>query len=192
MFYRPCKYANIRCWVIGRRDEIVPAQAQKKYFCVIVRERSMSVQLWSLSNRRGRRSCRVIDRGRGHGQETALTAELAVSTQEGSIGHCNRRLVNHVIYDAVCHCQIYTNLNRFRTPVCLSDSPHRTLTYIMKFGTKISVRTLSSIFSSLLTVPFQNDLYNEWRPFYLDYNLLKRELKVKSLFIFLERPPDKK
>ncbi|KAF8896475.1 VTC domain-containing protein [Infundibulicybe gibba] len=30
----------------------------------------------------------------------------------------------------------------------------------MKFGLKIS-----------------NDLYNEWRPFYLDYNLLKRELK---------------
>ncbi|KAJ3493386.1 hypothetical protein NLJ89_g11032 [Agrocybe chaxingu] len=31
----------------------------------------------------------------------------------------------------------------------------------MKFGTKIST-----------------DLYNEWRPFYLDYNLLKRELKA--------------
>lgn len=26
----------------------------------------------------------------------------------------------------------------------------------------------------------QTDLYNEWRPFYLDYNLLKRELKVRS------------
>jgi SPX domain protein involved in polyphosphate accumulation len=24
----------------------------------------------------------------------------------------------------------------------------------------------------------QNDLYSEWRPFYIDYNLLKRELKV--------------
>ncbi|TFK33216.1 VTC domain-containing protein [Crucibulum laeve] len=33
----------------------------------------------------------------------------------------------------------------------------------MKFGTKIS-----------------NDLYNEWRPFYLDYNLLKRELKART------------
>lgn len=30
----------------------------------------------------------------------------------------------------------------------------------------------------------QNDLYSEWRPFYIDYNLLKRELKVKS------PPPD--
>lgn len=33
----------------------------------------------------------------------------------------------------------------------------------MKFGTKIS-----------------NDLYNEWRPFYIDYNLLKRELKDRT------------
>ncbi|KAF9532468.1 VTC domain-containing protein [Crepidotus variabilis] len=33
----------------------------------------------------------------------------------------------------------------------------------MKFGTKIST-----------------DLYNEWRPFYLDYNLLKRELKIRT------------
>ncbi|KAF8150847.1 VTC domain-containing protein [Crassisporium funariophilum] len=33
----------------------------------------------------------------------------------------------------------------------------------MKFGTKIST-----------------DLYNEWRPFYLDYNGLKRELKVRT------------
>ncbi|KAJ7227406.1 VTC domain-containing protein [Mycena pura] len=33
----------------------------------------------------------------------------------------------------------------------------------MKFGRKIS-----------------NDLYNEWRPFYLDYNLLKRELKART------------
>ncbi|RDX57094.1 SPX-domain-containing protein [Lentinus brumalis] len=34
----------------------------------------------------------------------------------------------------------------------------------MKFGRKIS-----------------NDLYNEWRPFYLDYNLLKRELKARTV-----------
>ncbi|KAI0767984.1 SPX-domain-containing protein [Trametes elegans] len=33
----------------------------------------------------------------------------------------------------------------------------------MKFGRKIS-----------------NDLYNEWRPFYIDYNLLKRELKART------------
>jgi SPX domain protein involved in polyphosphate accumulation len=34
----------------------------------------------------------------------------------------------------------------------------------MKFGRKIST-----------------DLYNEWRPFYLNYNLLKRELKDRTL-----------
>ncbi|RPD74979.1 SPX-domain-containing protein [Lentinus tigrinus ALCF2SS1-7] len=34
----------------------------------------------------------------------------------------------------------------------------------MKFGRKIS-----------------NDLYNEWRPFYIDYNLLKRELKSRTV-----------
>ena len=28
--------------------------------------------------------------------------------------------------------------------------------------------------------PCQKDLYNEWRPFYIDYNLLKRELKVRT------------
>ncbi|KAI0635587.1 SPX-domain-containing protein [Trametes polyzona] len=33
----------------------------------------------------------------------------------------------------------------------------------MKFGRKIT-----------------NDLYNEWRPFYIDYNLLKRELKART------------
>ncbi|KAI0787484.1 SPX-domain-containing protein [Fomes fomentarius] len=33
----------------------------------------------------------------------------------------------------------------------------------MKFGRKIS-----------------NDLYNEWRPFYIDYNVLKRELKART------------
>ena len=30
----------------------------------------------------------------------------------------------------------------------------------------------------------QNDLYSEWRPFYIDYNLLKRELKVQLPFPF--------
>ena len=29
---------------------------------------------------------------------------------------------------------------------------------------------------------FQTDLYSEWRPFYIDYNLLKRELKVTIPF----------
>ena len=29
----------------------------------------------------------------------------------------------------------------------------------------------------------QNDLYHEWRPFYLDYTHLKRELKVGSRFL---------
>lgn len=37
-----------------------------------------------------------------------------------------------------------------------------------------------------LTPWSQNDLYNEWRPFYLDYNFLKRELKV-CLFYFVIR-----
>lgn len=34
--------------------------------------------------------------------------------------------------------------------------------------------------SLLTTVPYKTDLYNEWRPFYLSYNLLKRELKVRG------------
>ena len=59
----------------------------------------------------------------------------------------------------------------------------------MKFGTKISVRTLSLVFFQVGLLFFQTDLYNEWRPFYLDYNLLKRELKVKSAI--LRDPRDK-
>lgn len=48
----------------------------------------------------------------------------------------------------------------------------------MKFGQKINVR------SSYLSLKYrswnaaQTDLYNEWKPFYLNYNGLKRVLKV--------------
>jgi hypothetical protein len=35
----------------------------------------------------------------------------------------------------------------------------------------------------------QTDLYGEWRPFYLDYNRLKRELKVRPDFLHV--PTDK-
>lgn len=49
----------------------------------------------------------------------------------------------------------------------------------MKFGRKISVRPLTFCpFHPPLTLFRQHDLYNEWRPFYINYNQLKRELKV--------------
>lgn len=75
----------------------------------------MSVQLWSLSNRSRRGSCRIIDRGRGHNQETALTADWELACiNEGKqyYGTCNN-LIIHVTYDA---CQIYTK----NSPVVLS------------------------------------------------------------------------
>jgi hypothetical protein len=37
---------------------------------------------------------------------------------------------------------------------------------------------LARLIPSFPFVFLQNDLYSEWRPFYIDYNLLKRELKV--------------
>lgn len=54
----------------------------------------------------------------------------------------------------------------------------------MKFGRKISVRLSSLPFPRLILIYSQTDLYSEWRPFYIDYNLLKRELKVRLLFPF--------
>ena len=48
----------------------------------------------------------------------------------------------------------------------------------MKFGRKISVSFPVHSGSPFSFQSFQTDLYSEWRPFYIDYNLLKRELKV--------------
>lgn len=53
----------------------------------------------------------------------------------------------------------------------------------MKFGRKISVSFSRRIRLVRLVTSSQNDLYTEWRPFYIDYNLLKRELKVISPFL---------
>jgi hypothetical protein len=51
--------------------------------------------------------------------------------------------------------------------------------HIMKFGRKITVRHFCE-WVKWCTKPVspQTNLYDEWRPFYIDYNLLKRELKV--------------
>jgi hypothetical protein len=46
---------------------------------------------------------------------------------------------------------------------------------------KENIRKFSDFQSSLVISHLfiqQHDLYSEWRPFYIDYNLLKRELKV--------------
>lgn len=52
----------------------------------------------------------------------------------------------------------------------------------MKFGRKITVRILINRFSSRANASvLQASLYDEWKPFYIDYNLLKRELKVSDL-----------
>ena len=42
----------------------------------------------------------------------------------------------------------------------------------------------------ILNVDFtrKNDLYSEWRAFYIDYNLLKRELKVYMISGCLNYP----
>ena len=37
----------------------------------------------------------------------------------------------------------------------------------------------SALTPQLMLTPVQNDLYSEWRMYYLDYNGLKRELKVR-------------
>lgn len=51
----------------------------------------------------------------------------------------------------------------------------------MKFGRKISVSgpSLTNVRTVSSHRPKQNDLYSEWRSYYLDYNKLKRELKVR-------------
>ena len=69
-----------------------------------------------------------------------------------------------------------------RTFVILPCRSYSLLPPAMKFGTKISVcRIFISVFPFLTNKPSQTDLYDEWRPFYLDYNYLKRELKACSL-----------
>ena len=49
---------------------------------------------------------------------------------------------------------------------------------------------LSPLFAVLASflIYSQTDLYSEWRPFYIDYNLLKRELKVAIPFLFHASP----
>ena len=70
------------------------------------------------------------------------------------------------------------NTTRWQNPALLPRSPsarhevwkenHR------KLPSPISVGPFGHPHSKIL----QHDLYSEWRPFYIDYSLLKRELKV--------------
>lgn len=49
----------------------------------------------------------------------------------------------------------------------------------MKFGRKINVSCVSDLVErDVKQTTVQNDLYNEWREYYLDYDSLKRVLKV--------------
>jgi SPX domain protein involved in polyphosphate accumulation len=56
----------------------------------------------------------------------------------------------------------------------------------MKFGKKINVSSTVRVRTTVRADPLdlgsdkQTSLYAEWRPFYLDYNLLKRELKDRT------------
>ena len=57
----------------------------------------------------------------------------------------------------------------------------------MKFGQKITVRfdipirQIKTCAKERRPFSQQHDLYYEWRPYYIDYNLLKRELKVTNI-----------
>ena len=65
----------------------------------------------------------------------------------------------------------------------------------MKFGRKITVRVPTLLLNVLINYGdhIQANLYIEWRPFYLDYNLLKYKLKVGRqvyiLFDVADLPP---